>query len=124
MTEKMTETQAEAIHRLALQAEKRGIRIHRYGETTFATSVSRHGDLHRVTPWGCDCLGFLYHGRCSHYAAFLADQGALPPVPCAGCRGDGRITYPVRITSDGKTVYDAAPCGLCHGTGIIDAHAA
>jgi hypothetical protein len=79
------ETRDEAMHRLAAQAQAKGVQLLVYvpsGEH-FATSVSHPGELHRVTMLSCDCQGFQRHQRCMHHAALLAELGELPPLPPA-----------------------------------------
>jgi len=76
------ETEAQALHRLAAQAKARGVKIIQNIVTNahFATSASRPGTLHKVTLLSCDCLGFVTHGRCMHYAAILEYYCSLPPI--------------------------------------------
>jgi len=82
--EKPVETRAQALHRLASEARKRGIAIHVYdlgvSPEYFATSQSRPGTLHRVTLLSCDCAGFMRNQRCTHHARLLDEVGELPPV--------------------------------------------
>ena len=115
-TQRTPETHSAAIHRLAERAVDKGITIHCYPLTGehFATSASTPGLLHRVTIVSCDCEGFIRHGRCTHHSALLAELGELPKEsPCPRCDGTGTITYPVRITPDGTTVYAECACGAC-----------
>jgi hypothetical protein len=74
------ETREQALRRLAGEAHKRGIRVVSYPPTgeVFSLSLSHPELLHRVTPISCDCLGFSYHGRCTHNALLLEEIGALP----------------------------------------------
>ena len=92
------ETRDEALRRLARQAHQRGIRVVRYPITGehFALSRSQPEIVHRVTPVSCDCLGFSYHNRCTHYAALLEQTGQLPPAPLERVSFD-RATEPVVI---------------------------
>jgi hypothetical protein len=84
-TSTLRETWAQAVHRLALLAEERGITVHWHDRGAireyFATSGSKPGLLYRVTLHSCDCEGFIRHQRCSHFARLLAEVGELPPLP-------------------------------------------
>ncbi len=97
---------AEDLHRLANQAEQKGIRILLTADGEhFATSTSNPTTLHRVSEHGCDCKGFAYWGRCSHHALLLSQLGLIPdpepvvtevviieqPASCRSCRGEGWI---------------------------------
>ena len=73
----------EAVVRLAAQATANGVRIYACDLTYYATSTSDPGTLHRVTAWSCDCIGYVFHGRCQHHAALLQHIGDLPAVPSA-----------------------------------------
>lgn len=90
------ETYSEMLIRLAGAASKRGIRIYTYNPTGdyFATSRSQPSSLHRVTKWSCDCEGFRWHRRCTHYAALLEQLGELPPMPEPG---SGIFWPPIRL---------------------------
>jgi hypothetical protein len=79
-TMQTTETREEALRRLAGEAHKRRIRVVSYPPTgeVFTLSLSHPDLLHRVTPISCDCLGFSYHGRCTHHALLLEEIGTLP----------------------------------------------
>lgn len=94
---RVLETRDQALLRLARLARKRGIRVLTYPLTgeTFALSLSHPDVVHRVTPLGCDCLGFTYHNRCTHYAALLELRGELPPdfpdQPAVGSRVAGPV---------------------------------
>ncbi len=124
---------AEDLHRLADQAERRGIRILLTADGEhFATSTSNPTSLHRVSEQSCDCKGFAYWGRCQHHSLLLAELGRLPdlePViaemmiaaeivmaerraPCRSCRGTGFV----RMTT-GPALADwvMAPCTKCPG---------
>jgi hypothetical protein len=51
----------------------------------------------------------------------LVEMDELPPKPaCSVCDDTGSITYPTRITPDGKTVYGSDPCGLCQDVTPVD----
>src|SRR5687768_10561530 len=80
MVAKIVETPTARLHRLARQAQDRGIRIYRVDSTEayLATSLSQLGVLHAVTPDSCDCPGHGRHGVCTHRAALLAFLGMLP----------------------------------------------
>lgn len=116
------ETRDEALVRLAAQARARGVQLFRVVTTgeVFATSISRPGELHRLTHLSCDCPGFIRHQRCQHYAKLMDDLGWLPriaaelpaPVPCASCDATGRIW------SEGSWSPDE--CFYCRGTGCVD----
>ncbi len=114
---------AEDLHRLANQAEQKGIRILLTADGEhFATSASNPTMLHRVSEHGCDCKGFAYWGRCSHHALLLSQLGLIPdpepvvevvildaqPAPCRSCRGAGFT----RAYVGGKlSDWIAIPCG-------------
>lgn len=91
------ETREEALQRLARLARKRGIRVLTYPLTgeQFALSLSHPEVIHRVTPLGCDCLGFTYHNRCTHYAALLESLGELPPEHPSTPAAPGQTSAPV-----------------------------
>ena len=92
------ETHMEALRRLLQVARESGVRLLRddVGDY-FATSVSEPTLLHRVSPDGCSCRGYLFHGRCRHLAALLDHLGELPDpdgdgaaaLPCQTCEGIG-----------------------------------
>ncbi len=121
--EKVTvkETRDEALVRLARQAQERGVQLFRVTTTgeVFASSVSRPGELHRVTHLSCDCVGFVRHQRCMHYAKLMADLGWLPKlaeemamVVCSACSGSGQCWIEGSYTPD--------QCFYCRGTGRVD----
>jgi hypothetical protein len=93
------ETRDQALHRLARLARKRGIRILTYPLTgeQFALSLSHPEAVHRVTRLGCDCLGFTYHNRCTHYAALLEMLGELSPEPTEMSVSTDRAMSPVVV---------------------------
>ncbi len=82
-TRRIAQTTAEDLHRLANQAEGKGVRILLTADGEhLATSTSNPTALHRVSPQGCDCKGFTYWGRCTHHSLLLSELGALPdPEP-------------------------------------------
>ncbi len=98
---------SEDLARLAVQAERRGVRILLTSDGShFATSASNPTSLHRVSEHGCDCKGFAYWGRCSHHSLLLSQLGLIPdpepvvtevvvlderPAPCRSCRGEGTV---------------------------------
>jgi len=102
------ETEAQALHRLARQAKVRGIKIIQNIVTNahFTTSSSRPGTLHKVTLYSCDCLGFVTHGRCTHFAAILEYYHSLPPIvadtgPDSGPDGGGvALPAPTAMVDD------------------------
>ena len=110
------ETEAQALHRLADQAKARGVKVIQNVVTNdhFATSVSRPGELHKVTLFSCDCPGFLKHSRCMHFAAVLAMYHSLPPIeapdtsgPDSGPDGGGAAApVPTSATSVTKVPSD------------------
>ncbi len=114
----------EDLHRLANQAEQKGVEIllTTDGEH-FATSTSTPTLLHRVSERGCDCKGFASWGRCSHHALLLSQLGLIPdpeptvnvtevviieqPAPCRSCRGEGFVRAYV---GGGLNDWTAVPC--------------
>ncbi len=106
-TRRIAQTTVEDLHRLANQAEQKGVRILLTADGEhFATSSTSAVTLHRVSPEGCDCRGFLYWNRCSHHSLLLAELGLIPdvdpvvtdvvildeqPASCRACRGEGWI---------------------------------
>lgn len=108
-----------AIVRLARTARVRGVQVFR--ETAsgawFATSASQPGTIHRVTALSCDCMGFVAHQRCTHYAALLDRLGWLPQLatdgaettPCSFCRGRGKVHL--------ESEFHESTCGACDGRG-------
>ncbi len=115
------ETRDEALVRLAKQARDRGVQLFRVVTTgeVFAASISRPGELHRLTHHSCDCEGFIRWQRCCHYAAMLDSLGWLPavepassPVPCGPCDATGRVW------SEGSWSPDE--CWYCSGRGSRD----
>ena len=76
------ETEAQALHRLAAQAHRLGVKliINHVTNAHFCTSASRPGALHKVTLYSCDCTGFVRHGRCMHLALVLEHYHSLPPI--------------------------------------------
>jgi len=84
---RLVESHDQAIRRLAVVAEERGITIHWHDRGAireyYATSNTSPGLLHRVTLFSCSCEGFIRHGRCTHHARLLAELDELPPLPPA-----------------------------------------
>ncbi len=77
-TRRVSTQRVEDLHRLANQAEQKGIRILLTSDGShFATSASNPTMLHRVSEHGCDCRGFSYWGRCSHHALLLSQLGLI-----------------------------------------------
>ncbi len=127
-TRRPVETLAEKWHRLARLAVEQGVTL--LTETgsgeRFALSISRPGEIHRLTPNGsgftCTCEGFLRWGRCKHAAALLAELGRLPavepitaavnarPAACPTCHGTGWV----KATTGGRlTDWVGVPCQDC-----------
>jgi hypothetical protein len=93
------ETHEQALARLLGVARESGVKLlHDDVGDYFATSVSEPTLLHRVSPDGCSCRGYLFHGRCRHLAALLAHLGQLDPNP----------------------EPPATVCPQCHGTGVLE----
>ncbi|MDP9471599.1 MAG: hypothetical protein M3Q71_13190 [Chloroflexota bacterium] len=129
-TRRPVETLAEKWHRLARLAVEQGVTL--LTETgsgeRFAMSVSRPGEIHRLTPDGsgfaCSCEGFLRWGRCKHAAALLAELGRLPhaePAPspvatCPVCAGRG-IDPACRGHRVSAGYFVHCACFQCQGTG-------
>ena len=90
-------TEAAALHRLAAQAKARGVKIvvNLVTNAHFATSASRPGTLHKVSLFSCDCLGFVTHGRCTHYAAVLEMYYSLPALDPTPAPDGGGAALPV-----------------------------
>ncbi len=125
------ETLAEKWHRLARLAVEQGVTL--LTETgsgeRFALSVSRPGEIHRLTPDGsgfiCSCEGFLRWARCKHAAALLAELGRLPavePTPasvatCPTCGGRGIDPACTGHPVAGMTIHCA--CYGCDGAGTV-----
>jgi hypothetical protein len=115
------ETHDEALVRLAKQARDRGVQLFRVVTTgeVFATSISRPGELHRVTHLSCDCPGFIRHQRCMHYAKLMDSLDWLPvvesassPVPCTACDATGRVWL--------EGSWSADECWYCRGSDRAD----
>ncbi len=102
ISRRIAQTTAEDLHRLAGQAEAKGVRIlvdHRTGAhvATSASDASRCYQVDAVR--GCTCKGYVVWGRCQHHSLLLAELGRLPEVapdieptpaaPCPACRGEG-----------------------------------
>jgi hypothetical protein len=94
---RLLETRDEALNRLARLARKRGIRVLTYPLTgeQFALSLSQPETVHRVTRLGCDCPGFTYHNRCTHFAALLDSLGELPPERPGSPAAPAQVAAPV-----------------------------
>ncbi|HEX3303776.1 MAG TPA: hypothetical protein VHR64_12905 [Thermomicrobiales bacterium] len=110
---RLVETRDEAILRLAGLAKKRGIRVLTYPLTgeQFALSLSHPETVHRVTRLGCDCLGFTYHNRCTHYAALLESLGELPPEQPGSPAAPAQVAAPV-------VLCDACDEVMAHVNGV------
>jgi hypothetical protein len=95
------ETEAEILHRLAAQAEARGVKIIQNIVTNhhFASSVSQPGKLHTVTLFSCSCVGFVRHGRCGHHALILKAYHCLPPLDPGPDGGGATLPDPTSRTN-------------------------
>ncbi len=123
---RITTQRAEDLHRLANQAEARGIRILLTADGEhFATSATNPTQLHRVSPESCDCRGFTYWQRCTHHSLLLSELGLIPdvdpvvtdvvviaeqPAPCRSCRGTGFVRM---TTGPALSDWVTAPCTAC-----------
>ncbi len=106
---RITTQRVEDLHRLANQAERKGVRLlvdHRTGQHV-ATSASDPTRCYHVDPErGCTCKGYGAWGRCQHHSLLLSELGLIPdvepvvtdvivldeePVPCRACRGAGWV---------------------------------
>ena len=110
---RLVETREEALNRLARLAQKRGIRVLTYPLTgeRFALSLSHPETVHRVNRLGCDCLGFTYHNRCTHYAALLESLGELPPERPGSPAAPAQAAVPV-------VLCDACDEVMAHVNGV------
>ncbi len=131
-TRRPVETLAEKWHRLARLAVEQGVTLLTETGTgeRFAMSVSRPGEIHRLTPNGsgftCSCEGFLRWGRCKHVAALLVELGRLPVVEpgpasvatCPTCGGNGidPACRGHRVTRD---YFVHCACCVCDGSGSV-----
>ncbi len=124
---------AEDLHRLAGQAEQKGVRIlvdHRTGAhvATSASDPTRcyHVDAER----GCTCKGYGAWGRCQHHSLLLSELGLIPdvdlivtdivvldeqPAPCRSCRGEGWIRM---STGAGLADWVAVECACRAGSKV------
>ena len=110
---RLVETREEALNRLARLAQKRAIRVLTYPLTgeRFALSLSHPETVHRVNRLGCDCLGFTYHNRCTHYAALLESLGELPPERPGSPAAPAQAAVPV-------VLCDACDEVMAHVNGV------
>ncbi len=122
-TRRIGTQRVEDLHRLANQAEQKGVKILLTADGEhLATSTSTPTLLHRVSEQGCDCKGFAYWGRCSHHALLLSQLGFIPdlepvvtevvildeqPAACRSCRGAG---YVRAYIGGGLADWVAVPC--------------
>ncbi len=128
---RIAQTTTEDLHRLADQAERKGIRIlvdHRTGQHV-ATSASDASRCYQVdAERGCTCKGYAVWGRCQHHSLLLAELGRLPevdpvvtdvvildeqPTPCRACRGEGWIRM---STGGGLADWIAVECSCRAGS--------
>ncbi len=114
---------AEDLHRLAGQAEAKGVRIlvdHRTGQHV-ATSASDPTRCYQVdAERGCTCKGYAVWQRCQHHSLLLSQLGLIPdvedvviveaPAPCRSCRGSGFVRM---TTGPGLADWQMAPCTKC-----------
>lgn len=81
------------------------------------------GRYYLLTGYSCDCAGFINHGACKHYAAFMSALGwidqepdgpAPTPVTCSDCAGKGTV---IGTFATGRRTYqyDWQTCPTCHG---------
>ncbi|MDP9470663.1 MAG: hypothetical protein M3Q71_08340 [Chloroflexota bacterium] len=132
-TRRIAQTTAEDLHRLADQAERKGVRLlvdHRTGQHV-ATSASDPTRCYHVDPErGCTCKGYTAWNRCMHHSLLLAELGRLPevepvvtdmviveaPAPCRSCRGEGWIRM---STGAGLADWVAVECRCRAGSRAI-----
>ncbi len=128
---RITTQRVEDLHRLADQAERKGVRLlvdHRTGQhvATSASDPTRcyHVDAER----GCTCRGYAAWHRCMHHSLLLSELGLIPdvdpvvvadvvildeqPAPCRSCRGEGFVRM---TTGPGLADWVMAPCTACPG---------
>ncbi len=122
---RITTQRVEDLHRLADQAERKGVRLlvdHRTGQHV-ATSASNPTTCHQVDVNSCTCKGFSVWHRCMHHSLLLAELGLIPdvepvvtdvvildeqPAPCRSCRGEGSVRAYV---GGGLSDWIMVPCG-------------
>jgi hypothetical protein len=113
---------AVALHRLALLARERGLRILRDREGRFLVTSHSHPRLvYYVTAVSCECPGFIRHGRCTHQALLLFELGWLPEVEgmpsplvkCVSCSA-GKVARWVAGHMSG-----CQDCDVCGGSGYV-----
>ncbi len=128
---------AEALWRLAEEAEQRGIKIlvEPISGEHFATSASKENVLYRLTHHSCTCKGFLHWQRCTHHSLLLSHLGWLPDpepepdpspaspnlpapdlVPCPDCDGTGRVVAYFGPEDDQGEI----DCRTCGGAGEVE----
>ncbi|MDP9356468.1 MAG: hypothetical protein M3R02_14515 [Chloroflexota bacterium] len=122
-TRRIGTQRVEDLHRLANQAEAKGVEILLTEDGAhFATSASDKTRLHRVSPAGCDCRGYQAWHRCMHHSLLLSQLGLIPdpapvvtavvvldehPTPCLECRGAG---FTRAYVGGGLSDWIAVPC--------------
>ncbi|MDP9355926.1 MAG: hypothetical protein M3R02_11730 [Chloroflexota bacterium] len=78
---RVTIQQAEDLRRLALKAERSGVRILRIDGTDRHVATSATQPVcYAVSVAGCSCKGFLAWQRCTHHSLLLAELGRIPDV--------------------------------------------
>ncbi len=92
---------AEDLRRLALKAERAGVRVLRIdGTDRHVVTSATHPTCYAVTVAGCSCKGFQAWQRCQHHSLLLAELGLIPDTDdvvvderhserCRTCRGEG-----------------------------------
>ncbi|MDP9358170.1 MAG: hypothetical protein M3R02_23375 [Chloroflexota bacterium] len=121
ITRRIAQTTAEDLHRLANQAERKGVRLlvdHRTGQHV-ATSASNPTTCYHVdVARGCTCKGYVVWGRCGHWALLLAELGQLPDMEMDAVLDEQPMANPV-VTA---VVVEPAPCRSCRGAGFTRAY--
>ncbi len=127
MTRRVGTQQAEDLHRLADQAERKGVRIlvdHCMGQHVATSATDPTTCYHVDVERGCTCKGYGTWGRCQHHSLLLAELGRLPdpepvvttvvtieqPAPCHFCRSEG---FTRAYVGGGLSDWVAVPCAGC-----------
>ena len=113
---------AAALHRLAEEAERRGITIlvEPISGEHFATSASEANKIYRLTHHSCSCRGFFRWQRCTHHALLLAQLGWLPEVEDGP--EDDPEPDPDPATPGAALRPETVVCLDCRGRGDRDGH--